>query len=118
MKQTLLIFCFLIIAGSIGNAQTLKPGFGGNGFQTVQSDSWGNDVLISNRAPLGQMSGVARPNGEVFVAVPDTTPGFSLRIYKSTNFGATFSLFPTGIQPGGFVIPFTKMVRSVLDSIY
>jgi hypothetical protein len=118
MKHLLLVFCFLFIAGSTVNSQTLKPGFGGTGFQTVQSDSWGNDVLISNRAPLGQMSGVGRPNGEVFVAVPDTTPGFSLRIYKSTDFGSTFSLFPTGIQPGGFIIPKTKMVRSGLDSIY
>ena len=118
MNRIALLFCFLIFTVSIGNAQTLKPGFGGTGFQTVQSDAWGNDVLISNRAPLGQMSGVARPNGEVFVAVPDTTPGFSLRIYKSTDFGSTFSLFPTGIQPGGFIIPFTKMVRSGLDSIY
>src|SRR5690606_10275164 len=57
-------------------------------------------------------------NGEVFIAVPDTTPGFSLRIYKSTNFGETFSLFPTGIHPGGLLIPKTKMIRSGLDSIY
>src|SRR5690606_26156902 len=100
MKRLLLTICFVLICIGLVNAQNLKPGFGGSGFQTVQSDSWGNDVLVAGE-PVGQMSGIGRPNGEVFIAVPDTTPGFSLRIYKSTDFGATFSLFPTGIQPGG-----------------
>mgnify|MGYP002622468959 CR=1 FL=1 len=118
MKTFILFLFFLLLSGSIGTAQTFKPAFGGSGFETVQSDAWGNDVLISGRAPLGQMSAIGRPNGELFVSVPDTTPGFSLRIYKSTNFGATFSLFPTGIQPGGFIFPKTKMIRSGLDSIY
>ena len=117
--KTFILFLFLVLlSGNVGTAQTLKPAFGGTGFQTVQSDAWGNDVLISSGPPVGQMSGVGRPNGEVFVAVPDTTPGFSLRIYKSTDFGATFSLFPTGITPGGLLIPKTKMIRSGLDSIY
>ncbi|MCB0725805.1 MAG: T9SS type A sorting domain-containing protein [Ignavibacteriae bacterium] len=117
MKRILLPLFLLLFTFSILNAQTFKPAFGGSGFQTVQSD-WGNDVLISGRAPLGQVSGVGRPNGEVYISVPDTTPGFSLRIYKSTDFGATFTLFPTGIQPGGAIFPFTKMVRTGLDSIY
>jgi hypothetical protein len=118
MLKTLLVLTLILISANISTAQTFKPGFGATGFETIQSDSWGNDILVSNGTPSGQMSVVSRPNGEVFVAVPDTTPGFSLRIYKSTNFGETFSLFPTGIQPGGMLIPKTKMVRSGLDSIY
>lgn len=116
--KTFILFLFLILlSGNIGTAQTFKPAFGGSGFETIQSDAWGNDVLVSG-SPVGQMSGVGRPNGELFIAVPDTTPGFSLRIYKSTDFGATFSLFPTGITPGGAIFPKTKMIRSGLDSIY
>jgi len=117
IKSLLFLFTVLLFT-NISTAQTFKPVYGATGFESIQSDSWGNDILVSNGTPSGQMSIVSRPNGEVFVAVPDTTPGFSLRIYKSTNFGETFSLFPTGIQPGGMLIPKTKMVRSGLDSIY
>lgn len=89
------------------------------GFETVQNPDWGGDVLITAEEPLGSISGVARPNGTIYVAVPDTTtvPGSCLLIYRSTNFGDNWVRIPDAIGPSA-VVKKTRMVRTGADSIY
>lgn len=89
-----------------------------DGFTPVTTPQWGNDVLIVNSEPLGRPSAAGRSNGTAFVAVPDSTiiPGSSTVIYRTTNFGDTWTLF-TSISPARWVNK-TKMVRTANDSIY
>lgn len=101
------------------NAEDVKPGKSSKGFETVQNPDWGGDVLIAAEEPLGSISGVARSNGTVYVAVPDTTtvPGFCLLIYRSTNFGDNWVRLPDAITSSS-VVTKTRMVKTGADSIY
>ncbi len=79
---------------------------------------WGNDILVSNTEPFGKLTGVAKANGTLYLAVPDTAiqSGKSIIIFKSTNNGNTWTNF---LQYSGTAMPQrSKMVRSGLDSVY
>jgi hypothetical protein len=89
-----------------------------NGFIPVTSPEWGSDVLIVNSEPVGRPSGAGRSNGTAFIAVPDTgiISGRSTVVYKTTNFGDTWSVF-TSISPTR-IVQKTRMVRGANDSLY
>ena len=119
--RKILLFIFLICISSNLYSQQFSVGFKKAGFETVANTDWGTDVIVSNAEPLGKPSAIARPNGTVYVVIPDTTtiPGFSLLLYRSTNFGNTWTRLSSGITSNpGVVISKTKLVRSGLDSIY
>jgi hypothetical protein len=86
---------------------------------TQDNPPWGNDVVVSGSEPVGRHSGVARPNGTVYAAVPDTSgaSSFTVKIYRSTNFGNTWALHSTGpVSTNPFTK--TKLLRTNVDSIY
>ncbi|HCV43241.1 MAG TPA: hypothetical protein DGH68_07130 [Bacteroidetes bacterium] len=89
-----------------------------NGFSPVTNPEWGSDVLIANSEPVGRPSGAGRSSGTAFIAVPDTgiISGRSTVVYRTTNFGNTWSVF-TSISPTR-VVQKTKMVRGANDSLY
>jgi len=109
----------MLISVLIGRGQEVRVAIDTSSFTPVLAPLWGNDIVVSTSEPLGIPSGVAWPNGTVFVAVPDTaiTPGFGVRVFKSTDFGQTWSLMPGGIAPA-IEVSKTKMIRSGVDSIY
>lgn len=79
---------------------------------------WGDDIMISDTEPFGKMTGVAKANGTIYLALPDTAiqSGKSIVIFKSTNYGNTWTNF---LSYSGTVMPQrSKMVRSGLDSVY
>ena len=80
---------------------------------------WGVDNAIIDNEPLGSFSGVQKSDGTIYVAVNDTvsTSNLGLVIFQSTDDGATWTLFPTGITYRGYYEKI-KMLRSGLDSIY
>ncbi len=87
-------------------------------FLPVTNPEWGGDVAITNREPLANPTGAGRANGTGYVAVPDTgiVSNRGLVLYRTTNFGATWSMVQT-VQPA-FVVTKQKMVRASNDSLY
>jgi len=85
---------------------------------TSQID-WGIDNTIVGNEPLGGFSGVQKSDGTIYVAVNDTisTVNLGLVIFNSTDDGATWTLFGSGINYRGYYEKI-KMLRSGLDSIY
>ncbi len=104
--------CFSISAQTWTQSQPTRP-------EIIQYEAdWGNDVLVSSTEPFGKLTGVASANGTIYLAVPDTAiqSGKSIIIFKSTNYGNTWTNFR---QYTGTVMPErSKMVRSGLDSVY
>jgi hypothetical protein len=119
MKRILQLVSLAVLWTLIASAQELRVRYDATPLSFPHSPDWGNDVLISPSEPLGRPSGVARPNGTVFVAVPDTNliPGFAIRVFESTDFGDTWTMRSGGITPA---VPVSriKMIRSGADSIY
>lgn len=85
----------------------------------VNISDWANDVTVSNFHPLGKMSGVQKSDGTLFVVVNDTmaTSNLGIIVYTSTNSGASWTLYPTGISYRD-QLENLKMVKSPQDSIY
>jgi len=106
MKTVLMLFTLVILCVHFGRA-------------AGDNLLWGNDVAVSTSEPNGRPSGTARPNGTVYVAVPDTgsPSGYVVNLYKSTDHGSTWTLASAGITSA---TPFSKvkMVRTGFDSIY
>lgn len=79
---------------------------------------WGTDYVAYSTEPMGPVSGVKRGNDTLFIAVPDTAsaPTGALRILKSSNNGANWSLVINVTNVG--TITKSRMVRSGLDTVY
>lgn len=95
---TILILFFLFT--SLSKAQDFKvlnalP----TGFGAVANPNFGNDILVANANPIGPMSGLRAPDGNIYVCINDTllTSNLGLIIMKSTTGGNNWSLFPQGI---------------------
>lgn len=118
MKQ-IFIACLLFITTSLIYSQNFSVHNFQPGEATIDSPTWGNDILIAGSEPMGRMSGIERSNGNIYVAVPDTNlyPGqsFGILIYVSTNHGTSWTAL-TGLHPA-FISGKTKMVRTGLDSV-
>ncbi len=103
---------FSVSAQTWTQSQPTKP-------EIIQYEAdWGNDVLVSSTEPFGKITGVAKANGTIYLAVPDTAiqSGKSIVIFKSTNYGNTWT---NVLQYTGTVMPQrSKMLRSGLDSVY
>lgn len=115
--------CILLVAGVVlaqaqEIARNLKVVPVAEEFLPVTNPEWGNDVAITGREPLARPSGAGRSNGTAYVAVPDTgiISNRAIVVYRTTNFGATWSIYQT-IQPA-FLVTTTKMVRASNDSLY
>ena len=79
---------------------------------------WGNDVLVHQGQPTGTISATNRSGGVVYAAVPDNqNANFAIVIYKSLDYGATWSAF-SGAGTSGITITKTKMLTSGTDSAY
>lgn len=119
MKNYFNVVVTLMLFALSVNAEDIKPVKITSGFENVQNPDWGGDVLITSIEPLGSISGVARSNGTIYVAIPDTTtvPGMCLLVYKSTNFGDNWTRISSAIQ-GSALVTKTKMVKTGADSIY
>ncbi len=87
-------------------------------FIPATNPEWGNDVRISSVMPTGAVSGAGRSNGTAFTAVPDTNTfsGRNLVIYRTTNFGTTWTPFVT--ITGSYRVDKSKMVVTSDDSIH
>ncbi|MBN1632586.1 MAG: T9SS type A sorting domain-containing protein [Ignavibacteria bacterium] len=87
--------------------------------ETVQYEpDWAGDILVSSSEPFGKITGIAKANGTIYLAVSDTAiiPGKSIVIFKSINNGVTWT---TPASYSGTVMPLrAKMVRTGLDSVY
>jgi hypothetical protein len=114
-----LVSFILFISFPYLKADEIKVGKITSGFQTVQNPDWASDILVSPQEPLGKISGIARPDGTAFIMIPDTTsvPGFCLLIYKSTDFGDTWTRQPNAITSSSIVTK-TKLILTGADSIY
>ena len=80
---------------------------------------WGTDNLLFDFEPIGQLSGIQRSGGTIYVAVNDTlsTSNLGLIILTSTDNGDSWSSFGTGITYRGYY-DYIKLVKSGLDSVY
>lgn len=89
------------------------------GFQTVQNPDFGTDILVSSDEPAGIMAGLQRGNGNYYVAINDTTSTTNLGIvvFRSTNFGLSWTMLGGGIQPK-LIFRNMKMVSTSTDSLY
>ena len=119
MKRVIILFVMFAHIAIAGETQQVRVARDPSPPILSDSPLWGSDVLIGGSEPMGRFSAIARPNGTVFLAVPDTniTPGFGLRVHKSTDFGNTWALHLTGITPA-ILISKAKMLRTGMDSIY
>lgn len=80
---------------------------------------WGNDVIISQQAPLSQHSIAAKQNGILYAGVPTALLILqnTTLFYTSADDGATWTLHPvTAPQTVGNIVR-TKMVVTSLDSL-
>lgn len=86
---------------------------------SYEISDWAADNLVLNFEPAGQMYGVQKSNGTLYLAINDTssTSNIGLIILLSTNNGETWDMFPNGIAHRGYYEKI-KMIRSGLDSIY
>ena len=88
-------------------------------YQQHEVGDWGTDNLLLDFEPIGQISGVQRSNGVIYVAVNDTlsTTNLGLIILTSTNNGDSWSTLSSGITYRGYY-DYIKLVKSGLDSVY
>jgi hypothetical protein len=115
MKNFFISFLILLLADFTATAQTWTPS--PSVPEIIQYD-WGDDVQISDTEPFGKITGCEKANGTIYVAVADTAiqSGKSIVIFKSTNFGNSWTV---ALTYTGTVMPMrSKMVRSGLDSVY
>jgi hypothetical protein len=116
MKYLTLFFFSLLICFNLSYSQTVQTHY--ETPVVITGDSWDNDVLVSNSEPFGNLSGVEKSNGTIYLAVPDTniTADRCIVVFRSTNLGNNWTNFAS-ISPAS-VVPRIKMVRSGLDSVY
>jgi hypothetical protein len=83
------------------------------------SDLWATDILVSGTEPFGKLTGIAKTNGTIYFAVPDTaiTSGRCIVVFRSTDLGESWTNFAT-VSPASVEVPRMRMVRSGLDSVY
>lgn len=86
----------------------------------LKASAWSNDVQVSSNPSLSNHCIAAKTNGTLYIgeSVANPTPGSqpSVTVYSSSNYGTNWTELSTvlSIQP----ILRTKMVRTVLDSVY
>jgi hypothetical protein len=115
MKNFILSLLILLLANFAVTAQTWTPS--PSKPEILQYD-WGDDIQISNTEPFGKLTGAAKNNGTIYVAVADTAiqSGKSIVIFRSTNSGNSWTV---AVTYTGTVMPErSKMVHSGLDSVY
>lgn len=118
MKYLILTSLVLFLSSTFISAQTWTPTESKKPEIIQYEPDWGGDIMISNTEPFGKLTGAAKANGTIYLAVADTAiqTGKSIVIFKSTNYGATWTNF---LSYAGTVMPLrAKMVRSGLDSVY
>jgi Secretion system C-terminal sorting domain len=118
MKNIILTLLVLLITSISVTAQTWTPAQFTRPEIIQYEPDWANDVLLSSTEPFGKITGAAKANGIIYVAVPDTAiqSGKSIVIFKSTDYGDTWTNF---LSYSGTVMPQrSKMLRSGLDSVY
>lgn len=118
MKNLSIALFILIFTCGFISAQTWTKAPTKSQEYSYEPTDWGNDIKISNSEPFGKISGVAKTNGTIYLAIADTAiqAGKSMVIFRSTNYGATWTNF---LSYTGTVMPLrAKMVRSGLDSVY
>lgn len=115
MKNFFLSFLILLLADFTATAQTWTPSLSRP--EIIQYD-FAEDVMISSTEPYGKLTGAAKDNGTIYVAVADTAiqSGKSIVIFRTTNYGSSWS---TALTYTGTVMPMrSKMVHSGIDSVY
>src|SRR4030065_466839 len=117
MKYLITLTLLLFFLSSFTYSQEVKVEYMSPVF-TQYGPDWSTDRLVSNTEPFGKLTGAAKSNGTIYLAVPDTNivSNRCIIVYRSTNFGNNWSTFAS-VQPAA-IIPRTKMVRSGLDSVY
>jgi hypothetical protein len=82
------------------------------------SGDWATDVLVSNTEPFGKLTGMAKSNGTIYLAIPDTNiiANRCIVVFRSTDLGSNWSTYAS-ISPSS-EIRRTRMVRTGLDSVY
>lgn len=70
------------------------------GLLSVVNPDFAQDILVANANPIGPMSGIKAPDGNIYVAINDTllTSNLGLIVMKSTNNGNNWSLHGSGIN--------------------
>ncbi|QQS35609.1 MAG: T9SS type A sorting domain-containing protein [Ignavibacteriales bacterium] len=88
-------------------------------FPQPSLSDWAADNLVLDFEPVGQMYGVQKADGTIYLAVNDTlsTANLGLVILTSNNNGESWSMFPSGITYRGYYDKI-KLLRSGLDSVY
>ena len=115
MKNIILSFLILLLADFTATAQTWTPNLSRP--EILQYD-FGDDVMISSTEPFGKLTGAEKDNGDIYVAIADTAieSGKSIVIFRSTNFGTTWT---NVASYSGTVMPErSKMLHSGIDSVY
>lgn len=115
MKNIFLSFLILLLTDFTVTAQTWTPSLSRP--EIIQYD-FAEDVMISSTEPFGKITGAAKNNGTIYVAVADTAiqSGKSIVIFRSTDYGSSWS---TALTYTGTVMPMrSKMVHSGIDSVY
>ena len=115
MKNIILSFLILLLADITVTAQTWTPSLSRP--EILQYD-FGDDVMISSTEPFGKLTGAEKDNGDIYVAIADTAieSGKSIVIFRSTNFGTTWT---NVASYSGTVMPErSKMLHSGIDSVY
>lgn len=115
MKHLILPLLILLFISNYTPAQTWIKN---NTKSVVMQTDWATDILVSNTEPMGKITGVAKTNGTIYLAVPDTgiQSGRCIVIFRSTNYGSTWTNF---ISYAGTTPPKrARFVRSGLDSVY
>jgi hypothetical protein len=117
MKKLLTLFFFLSTAFLLFGQQfsVQKPEITNE--EVLQR--WGNDVAILRSEPIGNLTGIQKSTGKIFVAVNDTasTANLGLLVFTSTDLGQSWQPHNIGItlrEP----VENLKLVRTGLDSIY
>ncbi len=118
MKELMLTLLVLLLTSTFTSAQTWTQASTGPEYIQYNPSDWGDDIKISNSEPFGKITGVAKTNGTIYIAIADTAiqAGKSIVIFRTTNYGTNWTNF---LSYTGTVLPQrSKMVRTGLDSVY
>jgi hypothetical protein len=120
MKKFILFMVFLTAVSMAGYSQTLSVAEGiPSGIHIVENPTYGFDYLVNAFEPAGEMTGAQRSNNDWYLAVNDTstTTNLGIIVFRSSNFGFTWTRLTSGIQPK-FIAPNMRMVSAGNDSLY